>query len=108
DCSNSASVSLRFDVAYARYNANFSDTLEVKISTDCGTTWTSVYLKGGTVLSTAPDASNLFVPTSSQWRTESVPISTIAAGQGNVMFSFVNRGHYGQAIYLDNINLFFP
>jgi len=108
NCSNSASVSLRFDVAYARYNANFSDTLEVKISTDCGSSWTTIFLKGGSLLSTAADASNLFVPTNTQWRTESVPISTIAAAQGNVMFSFINRGHYGQVIYLDNINLFFP
>lgn len=99
-------VRLRFDVAYAKYNAVFSDSLEVKLSTDCGSTWNSVYLKGGSSFTTAPDNSNLFVPTATQWRTDSMNISSLAAGQGNVMFSFVNRGHYGQPIYLDNINLF--
>ena len=106
--SNVASARLRFDVAYARYDATFSDTMEVKVSTNCGASWTSIYLKGGTQLSTAPDMTGQFVPSGNQWRRDSIDISTITAGQGNVMFSFINRGRYGQAIYLDNINLVFP
>lgn len=97
---------LRFDVAYAKYDAVFSDSLEVRLSTDCGSNWTTIYLKGGSSFTTAPDNSSLFVPNASQWRTDSVNVTALAAGQGNVMFSFVNRGHYGQPIYLDNINLF--
>jgi len=108
DFSNVATANLKFDVAYARYNAAFSDTLEVRVSTNCGTTWTSIYLKGGTALSTSADQGAKFVPTSSQWRTENINISVPTAGQGNVMFSFLNRGHYGQPIYLDNVNLSFP
>jgi len=97
---------LRFDVAYSRYDATYSDTLEVKISTNCGNTWTSVYMKGGTALSTAPDYTvDLWVPTSTQWRRDSIDISTVVAGQGNVLIDFVNHGHYGQGIYLDNVNL---
>ena len=108
--SNVATARLRFDVAYARYNSTFSDTLEVKVSTNCGTSWTSIYLKGGTLLSTTANdvSSGLFVPTSLQWRRDTIDISLLTAGQGNVMFSFINRGHYGQPIYLDNINLVFP
>jgi serine protease len=106
---NVASARLRFDVAFARYNSFFSDSLEVKLSTNCGATWTSIYLKGGTNLATASDLSaNTFTPTNAQWRTDSIDISTLTAGQGNVMFSFINRGRYGQALYLDNINLAFP
>ena len=108
DFSSVATASLTFDVAYARYNATFSDSLEVKVSTNCGTSWTSIYLKGGTTLATVPDQGAQFVPSSTQWRTDAINISTITAGQGNVMFSFLNRGHYGQPIYLDNINLAFP
>lgn len=104
-----AAARLRFDVAYARYNSFYSDTLEVKLSTNCGLSWTSIYLKGGSTLSTRPDLSaTTFTPTNAQWRTDSIDISLLTAGQGNVMFSFINRGHYGQAIYLDNINLAFP
>jgi subtilisin family serine protease len=109
DLTNILQARLRFDVAYARYNATFSDSLEIKISTNCGLTWTSIYLKGGTNLSTSPDFQNgTFFPNASQWRKDSIDISTIASGQGNVMFSFINRGHFGQALYLDNINLFIP
>lgn len=108
DFSNVASARLRFDVAYARYDATFSDSLEVKLSTDCGTTWTSIYLKGGTTLATSADQTNQFVPTSTKWRRDTIDISLLASGQSNVMFSFINRGGYGQPIYLDNINLVFP
>ncbi|GAB4203298.1 MAG: hypothetical protein Fur0023_10080 [Bacteroidia bacterium] len=100
------SATLEFDVAYARYDATYSDTLEVLVSTDCGITWTSVYLKGGTTLATAPDyTTNIFTPTSAQWRKESVVITSQVAGQNNVMFNFANKGHWGQALYMDNINI---
>ncbi len=108
DFSNVVSSCLRFDVAYARYDATFSDSLEVKLSTDCGTTWTSIYLKGGTGLATSADQSTKFVPTSTKWRRDTIDISLLAAGHNNVMFSFLNHGAYGQPIYLDNINLVFP
>lgn len=108
DLTNTANARLRFDVAYARYNSSFSDTLEVKLSTDCGTTWTSIYLKGGTNLATVPDQTLQFVPGSTSWRRDTIDISSLAAGHTNVMFSFLNRGGYGQPIYLDNINLAFP
>lgn len=106
--SNVSSARLRFDVAYARYNATYSDSLEVRLSTNCGSSWSSIYLKGGTQLSTTSDLTSLFVPTNTQWRRDSIDITALTAGQTNVMFAFVNRGHWGQPIYLDNINLAFP
>lgn len=106
DFSAVTSATIQFDVAYARYDATYSDTLEVLVSTNCGLSWTSIYLKGGTTLATAPDyTANIFTPTSSQWRKDNVVITSQVAGQSNVMFAFVNRGHWGQAIYLDNINI---
>ncbi|MEW6773507.1 MAG: S8 family serine peptidase [Bacteroidota bacterium] len=106
DFSAVTSATIQFDVAYARYDATYSDTLEVLVSTNCGASWTSIYIKGGTTLATAPDyTANIFTPTSTQWRKESVVITPQVAGQGNVMFNFVNRGHWGQALYLDNINI---
>lgn len=106
---NVAVAKLRFDVAYAQFDNVYSDTLHVKLSTNCGTNWSSVYTKGGMTLATSPTVqANIFSPTATQWRTDSVNISSLSAGQGNVMLSFENRGRYGQAIYVDNINLFFP
>jgi PKD repeat protein len=99
-------ASLTFDVAFARYDAQYSDTLELQLSTNCGLTWTSIYMKGGTALSTAPDfTANLWVPNSTQWRKEGINITSLAAGQTNVLMKFVNHGHYGNGMYIDNVNL---
>lgn len=99
-------ATLNFDVAFARYDATYSDSLRVMLSTNCGQTWTQIYYKGGTALATAPDyTANLFVPTSTQWRTESVVITPQAAGQSNVLMAFVNHGHYGNGFYIDNVNI---
>lgn len=95
---------LRFDVAHARYSSAYIDSLEVLISTDCGSTWTSVYMKGGTVLATTPDNTSSFTPTNSQWRNESINLNTYV-GQANVIIAFRNRGHYGNNIYIDNVNI---
>lgn len=93
-----------FDVAYARWGSSNYDSLEVLASTDCGQTYSSIYSKGGSTLATAPDDQNLFVPTATQWRTETIGLGAYA-GQPQVMFAFRNRGHYGNVIYVDNINL---
>ncbi len=105
DFTNMITEKIYFDVAYAFYNTTYSDSLEVLASTDCGLTFTSIYLKGGTGLATAPpNTSNPFVPTSAQWRTDTIDISSLS-GYSDVIFSFENIGHYGQEIYLDNINI---
>ncbi|GAB4135000.1 MAG: hypothetical protein Fur0041_08770 [Bacteroidia bacterium] len=100
---NFSSASLTFDVAYARYNASRSDTLQVLISADCGQTWTSVFTKGGTQLSTAPDQTTPFAPSSSQWRNESVSLNAFTGQQ--ILIAFRNINRHGQLIYLDNINI---
>jgi hypothetical protein len=80
----------------------------VLVSTDCGVTFTEIYNKGDIQLATAPDeTAAIFVPNSSQWETDTVDLITYA-GQPNVIFAFQNRGFYGQAIYLDNINIVSP
>ncbi len=102
-----APLNLKFDVAYARYsNTNF-DSLKVKISTDCGGSWTNLYAKGNTTLSTNGGANvtnNNFVPTSTQWRTETINLDTYV-GQSNVQIRFEGINGYGNDLYLDNINL---
>ena len=104
-----STIKMYFDVAYSVYSTSYPqyyDTLAVMVSTDCGLTWTEAYSKGGTTLSTTGTgySSAIFVPTASQWRTDTVYLSTYA-GQSNVMVAFQNRGHYGQALYVDNVNI---
>jgi hypothetical protein len=95
---------LYFDVAYARWGAGYSDTLAVMISTDCGVSFQQVYIKGGTDLATSPDNQSSFIPTATQWRTDSVDLSAYF-GQTNVQVAFRNKGGWGNNLYLDNINL---
>lgn len=103
--SATAPLSLTFDVAYARYNANYVDSLIVATSNDCGNSWTRLYAKGGSGLATAPDNTGTFTPSAGQWRTESVDISSLA-GESAIKFAFENKSGWGQSLYLDNINLF--
>ena len=99
---------LRFDVAYARRSATYSDSLSVLVSTNCGQTWNRVYYKGGSTLSTTGvDQSAGFVPLSAQWRRETINLSGYA-GQSNVIIAFENRSGWGNFVYLDNINIIFP
>ena len=101
---STSSITLKFDVAYARYDGLHSDSLAVLVSTDCGASWSTIYQKGGVALATANDTMGLFVPTANQWRTDSVNISSLA-GQPSVLFNFEVISGYGNAIYLDNINI---
>lgn len=93
-----------FDVAYAQYNANHSDSLVVMVSTDCGNSWSTIYAKGGSGLATAANTTNAFVPTSSQWRRDSVNINNLV-GQSAVKFDFIVVSDWGNITYVDNINI---
>lgn len=100
-------AALSFDFAYAvlKYkNQTRSDSLAVLYSTDCGNTWNQLYLKGGTDLSGIITAESCWVPTASDWRTESINLGMLA-GKPNVMFAFENRSNWGEWIYIDNINI---
>jgi photosystem II stability/assembly factor-like uncharacterized protein len=105
DFSTVQNAKLYFDVAYTRYGATNSDTLEVRASTDCGASFSSLYLRGGLDLATAPQNNTApFIPTATQWRTDTIDLSSLA-GNPEVLFSFENVGHFGQILYLDNINV---
>ncbi|NBR15033.1 MAG: T9SS C-terminal target domain-containing protein [Flavobacteriales bacterium] len=99
--------SLSFDVAYRGYTAATpeNDKLEVFVSTNCGTTWTSVYNKQGTALSTgAPQTASFTPATAADWRTETVSLATFA-GQSEVFIKYVGTSNYGNNLYIDNINV---
>lgn len=97
-------LQLSFDVAYAPYGGQYSDTLDVMVSTDCGATFSQVYSKGGTTLATAPTIGSNFYPTATEWRTESIDLSSYV-NFDKVIIAFRNWGHFGNNIYIDNINI---
>ena len=105
NCSAYSTLTMTFDVAYAPYDlVTYCDTLQALVSTDCGATWNSVYLKGGATLGTSGVQTTVFIPSAVQWRNESVSLNAYA-GQSSVLVVFRNRGHYGNIIYVDNINI---
>lgn len=113
---------LSFDVAYEPSNVTstpaYSDTLVVYYSTDCGTTWTSIYSKGGMTLCTTGsttgngtdvNSNKCFVPPAgtTAWRRDSVSLAALN-GQASVMFSFECRSGWGNIMYIDNIDVNSP
>lgn len=96
---------LKFDVAHQLYSTSptYLDSLSVLLSTNCGANYNTVYVKPGTTLATVAGTAGYFTPTSSQWRTDSVDITTYA--NQPIMLSFMNHGHYGNNIYIDNIKI---
>ena len=62
---------LSFDHAYAeRGNSSATDQLDVQISTDCGATWTSLWMRSGAQLATtSATASNVrLYPRTNDWK----------------------------------------
>jgi hypothetical protein len=106
------SPKLSFWVAYRLYtnptaNPNYSDTLEVLVSTDCGQTFTSAYKKFSTALVTTPApfyTTAAFVPTATQWRRDSIDLAPFASFN-NVVVKFRSITDYENNLYLDDINI---
>ena len=102
DFSGNTNTKLRFDRAYAQYNSE-NDKLKISGSTDCGSTWTTVYEKSGDNLATAPpNSNNLFLPNSNQWESDTVDLSAFD-GENEVMLSVEGISDYGNAMYIDNL-----
>jgi PKD repeat protein len=107
-----SAAQMTFHVAYAPYTQNgqiFADGLQVMVSTDCGTNWTSVYNKAGNTvaagnLPTLAPITTQFTPTSAQWRQETIDLTSYV-GQSNVIIAFKNMAAYGNRLFIDNINL---
>ena len=95
--------SIDFWVAYAQYDATTSDQLEVVYSTNCGSSWTSLWSAAGTTLSTAPATTSVFVPTASSYVKKSVDLSTIPTS--NAIVGFRATSNYGNYIWIDDINI---
>ncbi|MCU0433023.1 MAG: T9SS type A sorting domain-containing protein [Bacteroidia bacterium] len=96
---------LDFSVAYARFNSSTSDRLQIRVSTNCGASWTNVFDKSGVVLATVGTfVTGAFAPTAQQWRTETVNLSNYI-GLNDVRFMFVFTSASGNNVFIDDINI---
>jgi len=99
-----SSPTLTFKVAHAQKTSTSSDKLQVYVSTNCAQTWVLRKTISGVSLSTAGVISTSFVPTASQWVTQSVNLTGYAGFSSLfVMFRFTSNA--GNNIYLDDINI---
>ncbi|KAA9036617.1 T9SS type A sorting domain-containing protein [Ginsengibacter hankyongi] len=108
DIVNTDSIRINFDVAYAQYDATSIDSLQIVYSTDCGATWLPTsYHKSGSALSTNGGVfvKSSFVPTASQWRNESVSISTCKIGTPFILIGIKAVNDFGNNIYVDNFSI---
>jgi hypothetical protein len=97
-------MALSFIVAYRQYSTE-NDKLQVDVSTDCGTTWTTLWTKSGSALSTGAATINPFTsPNASEWRSEVVDLTSYD-NTDDVLIRFRATSNYGNNLLLDNINI---
>ncbi len=97
---------LQFDYSYAIYPGYYSDSLQVFISPDCGTTWLPLFNKGGLQLSTSPATYSSFYPqTDAEWFHESISLASYA---GDVLIRFRDVCGWSNNLYLDDVKVSFP
>jgi len=104
DLSTSSTKTVKFKVAYANKANGNSDRLMCYYSTDCGATWLLKLPVSNTNLVSAPNHSNSFVPTSSEWIEKTMDFTSIGSSS-NIRFKFQFESGGGNNIYLDDINI---
>ena len=105
---NADSVNINFDVAYARYDATSKDSLQIMYSPDCGITWIpTTYNKGGLGLVTNGGGlvDTSYIPDPSEWRNESVSISTCNINSTSILVGIKSFNGFGNNIYVDNFSI---
>ncbi|MFN8144497.1 MAG: T9SS type A sorting domain-containing protein [Bacteroidia bacterium] len=106
DLSGLQDASLTFDLSHARYQTS-NDNLKIKVSADCGGTWTTVFNKTGAALATTTASTTAFTPTTAaQWRSELVSLGAFV-GNNNLFVKFEGLSNYGNNLYVDNVNVTF-
>ncbi len=100
------SKALDFYVSYAQYQGNSGvsgDRLEVVYSTDCGTTWTRVWMQEKAELATVAPNNNAHRPSgNSSWAMKSIDMTNVPSG---AYIAFRATSGYGNDMFIDNINL---
>lgn len=98
---------------------DFSDTLAISISDDCGETWIEFWEKAHDELATAEPHFNitdfnvlLALPEANEWKTEKLDLMQVAdeleLDKENVQIKFTYRSGQGGTFYMDNVRFGTP
>ena len=106
DLSTYDNAVMTFYVAAATYGTS-NDNIKIKVSTNCGTTWSPIWNKTGASLATVGSVSSAFTPSSAnQWRSETVNLTQYTGvNRTNVMIKFEALSAQGNNAYIDDINM---
>jgi hypothetical protein len=102
---------LKYDYAYNYFEdvatgQIYYDSLAILLSTDCGLTWNTLVLEGGPGLATASSLGGTaqFKPVAAEWKSNTVSLAAYATNN-NVLIKFNALNHYGNDMFIDNINI---
>ena len=100
-------VVITFDLAHKNYpDPNYNDSLQVLVSTDCGSTYTAYFNKAGAALATAGSSSDAYTsPAPGDWKNQKIVIDGSKLSSGNIIVMFRNTSDYGNNIFIDNIDI---
>jgi hypothetical protein len=97
---------MSFDYAYAQRTSTSNDKLEVKVSDDCGATWSTVFSKSGSALSTVDPQTSAYQPSSNDFAPWVTALFTLNGfNKYGILVKFVVTNDNGNNLYLDNVNL---
>ena len=96
---------LTFSRAYARWDANSSDVLTIKVSTNCGATYTTVYTKSSSALATGANLSGAYYyPQPAEWAKEVVDLKAYDNAP-ELLINFEVTTGSGNNLYIDDVNV---
>lgn len=99
------SVLFSFDLAHKNYPGG-NDRLTILATVDCGNTYTTIYNKAGTTLSTAGSSSNNYAaPLVTDWRNERIALNNTFSASGSISFIIRSTNDYGNNLFIDNVNI---
>jgi PKD repeat protein len=106
---NSVSAILSFKYAYAQQSTMNNDILKVAVSVNCGATWTDIFFKQGTALSTTGSVvtQSYLNPAPSHWKTETLNLGAYSSyPKVYIKFEFTpGATSPGNNIFIDDINI---
>lgn len=109
DFTGKTTAQFTFKHAYSQYDNTTNDQLDVQVSTDCGTTWNTVWSKNGAGLATVPadntrDVPGYYPTAAADWVGDTINMNSYA-GQNNVWVRFHATSDYGDNMFVDQINI---
>ncbi len=102
ETSGASSLNLFFDYAFAATQNDNTDLLEVYVSRDCGNTWNRRRFYNSGRLRTGSNTNGNFVPSSSEWKTETINFDAYI-GPDPILIKFAFKNGGGNNFYIDNI-----